>query len=181
MKHPLTNKRWKKIISNQPGNFFYGVTTTKIFCKPTCPSRIPNKTNVLIFKTATEAISLGFRPCKRCQPTGKQLPNDQWVQQIETYLKLNYQKNLTLDKIAQDCHGSSSNLQRTFKKHLHLSPSEYLMQIRLQYSQKLLRETDYQIKTIASRCGFNSDTYFNTCFKRAYQQTPLQYQATFKH
>lgn len=175
MLHPLTNGRWQKIITNQSGNFFYGVKTTKIFCKPTCHSKTPNKDNVLIFKTTREAIKSGFRPCKRCQPTGQTLSNDEWVNQIKKYLQLNYQQKLTLDKIALDCHGSSSSLQRIFKKVTNKSPNDYLIELRLQHSQQLLRETDYSIKTIATRCGFNSDTYFNTSFKTKYHQTPLDY------
>ncbi|MGM0203328.1 ada regulatory protein [Enterococcus sp. AZ187] len=48
----LTQKRWEAIQNNNTqfdGDFFYGVTTTKIFCRPSCPSRVPNKNHVLIF------------------------------------------------------------------------------------------------------------------------------------
>lgn len=178
MKYPLTKNRWTAIINNdatKDGTFYYGVKTTKIFCKPSCHSKVPNKNNVFIFKTIDEALNLGFRPCKRCQPTGKNLPNNLWIKQIQTYLALNFQQPLTLIKIAEDCHGSVSNLQRTFKKVTGQSPTEYLTTLRLQYSQKLLQETDYSIKTIAIRSGFNSDTYYNTLFKKHFNQTPQDY------
>lgn len=177
MKHPLTQKRWQTIITNQIPKqpFFYGVKTTHIFCRPNCPSKIPKRENVVIFANSDEALIQGFRPCKRCLPTGNKLPNDLWVTEIKQYLADNYQQHLSLEKIATDCHGSVSNLQRTFAKATGISPTSYLQQIRLKHAKELLQETDYSIKTIAARCGFNSDTYFNTCFKESFTQTPQQF------
>ncbi|MFC6177138.1 Ada metal-binding domain-containing protein [Companilactobacillus huachuanensis] len=153
MKHPLTISRWTAIATNdqsKDGLFFYGVTTTKIFCKPSCHSKIPNKENIVIFKTTAEALSANFRPCKRCQPTGS-TPNRLWIEQIKQYLENNFQHELTLNTIAEDCHGSVSNLQRTFKKNTGISPTNYLVKIRLTHSQELLKNSGYPIKTIANR------------------------------
>src|SRR5260370_41094056 len=48
--------------------FFYGVKTTRVFCRSNCRSRLPKRENVIFFNTADEALGAGFRPCKRCQP-----------------------------------------------------------------------------------------------------------------
>ena len=178
MKHPLTNYRWQAIVTNdhrKDGQFFYAVKTTKIFCKPSCHSKLPKRENVLIFTSPTEATAAGFHPCKRCCPTGDKLSNDMWIIQIKQFIEQNYQQPLTLDLIAENCHGSASNLQRTFKRYTGQSPTEYLMEVRLKNSLKLLQATDYTIKSIALYCGFNSDTYFNTKFKSHFQMTPLEY------
>jgi AraC family transcriptional regulator of adaptative response/methylated-DNA-[protein]-cysteine methyltransferase len=50
------------------GLFFLGVRTTGIFCRPTCPARKPLPKNVEYFPTARDALSAGYRPCKRCRP-----------------------------------------------------------------------------------------------------------------
>ncbi|MBX6378530.1 MAG: hypothetical protein IRY95_08275 [Clostridia bacterium] len=50
------------------GLFFYGVTSTRIFCFPSCASRKPRPERVRFFRTAAEAAVAGFRPCKRCRP-----------------------------------------------------------------------------------------------------------------
>lgn len=50
------------------GRFFYGVASTKIFCRPSCISRAPKRENVRIFADTEAATTAGFRPCKRCQP-----------------------------------------------------------------------------------------------------------------
>ena len=53
---------------NFDGKFFFGVKTTNIFCRPSCPSPIAKEENVIYFDTMFEALEQGFRPCLRCRP-----------------------------------------------------------------------------------------------------------------
>jgi AraC family transcriptional regulator of adaptative response/methylated-DNA-[protein]-cysteine methyltransferase len=50
------------------GLFFVGVTSTGIFCRPSCPARKPNRENVEYFRAPGDALTAGFRPCRRCRP-----------------------------------------------------------------------------------------------------------------
>jgi len=50
------------------GIFFVGVTTTGIFCRPTCRVRMPKRENVEFFASPRDALHAGFRPCRRCRP-----------------------------------------------------------------------------------------------------------------
>ncbi len=50
------------------GRFYVGVTSTGIYCRPSCPSRLPKRENVTIHPTADAARAAGFRACKRCKP-----------------------------------------------------------------------------------------------------------------
>src|SRR5690242_940534 len=50
------------------GMFYTAVKTTKIYCRPVCPSRTPMRKNVLFFRTQAEAEAAGFRACLRCRP-----------------------------------------------------------------------------------------------------------------
>jgi hypothetical protein len=50
------------------GQFYIGVETTGIYCRPSCPARRPKRANVRFHETAAEAEAAGFRPCKRCKP-----------------------------------------------------------------------------------------------------------------
>jgi len=50
------------------GRFFFGVTSTGIYCRPICPARQPKRENCVFFASAAEAENAGFRPCKRCRP-----------------------------------------------------------------------------------------------------------------
>jgi class 3 adenylate cyclase len=53
---------------HQDGSFYYGVASTGIYCRPSCPSRKPNPVQVRFFSTCAEAERAGFRACKRCRP-----------------------------------------------------------------------------------------------------------------
>lgn len=180
--YPVTEKRWQQITNNDingDGTFFYGVKTTKIFCKPSCRSRNPSRENVLIFKNPDEAIKSGFRPCKRCQPTGN-VSNSEWVKEIKNYLDNNYQKKLSLATIADECHGSQFHLQRVFKKETGKSPLNYLTDLRLHHAKQLLEQTNLSVKTIATRVGFASDSYFVTIFKKYFMETPEKFRLHIK-
>jgi AraC family transcriptional regulator of adaptative response / DNA-3-methyladenine glycosylase II len=50
------------------GQFIVGVTTTGIYCRPSCPAIMPKRSNVRFFRTAAAAHDAGLRACKRCQP-----------------------------------------------------------------------------------------------------------------
>jgi methylphosphotriester-DNA--protein-cysteine methyltransferase len=48
--------------------WLYAVTTTHIYCRPTCPARLARRANVVFFDTASDAEKAGYRACKRCKP-----------------------------------------------------------------------------------------------------------------
>src|SRR4051812_22191617 len=62
---------WRAIEHRDPrfdGWFFSAVTSTGIYCRPSCPARTPKRENVRFFPTAAAAQGAGFRACKRCRP-----------------------------------------------------------------------------------------------------------------
>jgi len=68
---PENDARWAALLSRNPeaaADFYYGVRTTGVYCRPTCPSRRPRRDNVEFFATRDAAEQAGFRPCKRCTP-----------------------------------------------------------------------------------------------------------------
>ena len=68
---PEPEQAWRDVLARDvraDGRFVYAVATTKIFCRPTCPSRRPHRHNVRFFATPEEARDAGFRPCRRCLP-----------------------------------------------------------------------------------------------------------------
>ncbi len=63
--------RWAAVARRDPGadgRFYYSVTTTGVYCRPSCASRLARPENVRFFATGTDAEQAGFRPCKRCRP-----------------------------------------------------------------------------------------------------------------
>jgi AraC family transcriptional regulator of adaptative response/methylated-DNA-[protein]-cysteine methyltransferase len=60
---------WQAVLKRDKsldGQFFYGVVTTGVYCRPGCPSRAPLRKNVTFYKTAAEAERAGLRACLRC-------------------------------------------------------------------------------------------------------------------
>jgi AraC family transcriptional regulator of adaptative response/methylated-DNA-[protein]-cysteine methyltransferase len=58
-------ERWQAVMRRDPrsdGAFLYGVRTTGVYCRPTCPSRLPAHGNVLFFSNGPDAEKAGFRP-----------------------------------------------------------------------------------------------------------------------
>ncbi|MFD0897746.1 bifunctional transcriptional activator/DNA repair enzyme AdaA [Loigolactobacillus binensis] len=176
----LTAQRWQAIQNNDPRadrQFFYAVTSTGIFCRPSCASRLPKRQHVRIFKTSTQALSAGFRPCKRCCPTGTPLSDAAWCAEIKQIIDHNYARNLTLTELAQLAHGAPYYLHHKFTMVTGLTPQQYLTQVRLQHAKVLLRTTTLTIKTIAANCGWPNPNYFSTLFKRTTDVTPSQYRS----
>ena len=67
----LDPKMWEAVLtrdSRADGRFVYAVTSTGIYCRPTCPSRRPAPRRVSFFTRAVDAETAGFRACKRCLP-----------------------------------------------------------------------------------------------------------------
>jgi AraC family transcriptional regulator of adaptative response/methylated-DNA-[protein]-cysteine methyltransferase len=62
--------KWEIVVRRQCGDFFYGVTTMAVFCRPGCPSPRPRREHVRFFASAEQAEAAGFRACRRCDPNG---------------------------------------------------------------------------------------------------------------
>ncbi|WP_091167711.1 bifunctional transcriptional activator/DNA repair enzyme AdaA [Paenibacillus sp. 1_12] len=174
----LTEEMWQAVLANDAsydGHFFYAVTTTGIFCRPSCKSRPPNPENVGYFQTAEQAISAKFRPCKRCKPTGQNLPDDEWIALVTEYIDKNYTESLTLETLAYICHGSPYHMHRTFKKVKGMTPVEYIQQVRIDKATEQLMASNKSIGEVGTVVGLSNTPYFITLFKKKTGHTPSSY------
>jgi AraC family transcriptional regulator of adaptative response/methylated-DNA-[protein]-cysteine methyltransferase len=111
--------------------FVYGVTSTGIYCRPSCPSRRPRADRVKFFDTVTDARQAGFRPCKRCRPdTVGAAPGVDAVQRVSAYLARHADETVTLAHLGRVASMSPHHLQRRFKKIVGLSPREFQAALR---------------------------------------------------
>ena len=118
-------KRWSAVLSreeNLQDAFFYAVKSTKIFCRPGCPSRRPNRENVVFFNGIAEAEQAGFRPCLRCRPKDT---NPGIVEAVCRHIDEHLDQPLTLAALGKFSGLSPFHLQRTFKNAMGVSPREY--------------------------------------------------------
>ncbi|WP_082129870.1 bifunctional transcriptional activator/DNA repair enzyme AdaA [Aneurinibacillus tyrosinisolvens] len=174
----ITEEKWQAILHNDASYdaaFIYAVKTTGIFCRPSCKSRTPKKENVRLFQNAQQALSANFRPCKRCKPTGERLPDNEWVAQITRYIDTNYSETLTLETLADMCHGSPYHLHRTFKRIKGVTPIEYIQQTRIARAIEYLINSDKAVASIALAVGMSNTPYFITVFKKKTGRTPAAY------
>ncbi len=172
------DKQWQAISNNEhtvDGKFWYGVTTTKIFCKPSCPSRLPHCNHVVIFTDPQEALQNGFRPCKRCRPMEEIVSNQVWVDEIEYVLQTHYMQKLSLKELANIVHGDPSYLRHTYQKNTGMTPQQRLTEIRLKNACRLLKTTSDSISQVGIQVGIINTAYFISLFKNKYGQTPRQY------
>lgn len=91
------------------------------------------------------------------------------------FIEQNYKEEITLADIAGATFVSKHYLIKVFKKTYNLTPMLYLNIVRLEESKKLLRETDYSVKMIASIVGFNNPNYYGELFKKYIGTSPSTY------
>lgn len=171
---------FKKIIERRDprydGRFYYGVKTTKIYCRPICPAR-PKPENIVIFKSLSEAENAGFRPCKRCRPD--LAPGTKFfegtVNTVARALRLideAKETELNIETLSDSLGVSDRHLRRLFQEHLGASPIEVMISKRLHFAQQLIRETTIPYSEIAMAVGFQSIRRFNEAFKDLYHAPP---------
>src|SRR6201988_3884535 len=71
--------RWALVVARDKtadGHLWYSVSTTGVYCRPSCPSRVANPGNVQLHNTLEDAKATGFRPCRRCNPDGPSIESE---------------------------------------------------------------------------------------------------------
>ena len=137
--------RWKALASRDgaaDGTFVYGVTSTGVYCRPSCPSRRPRADRVRFFDTTNEARQAGFRACKRCRPdtVGLAQPGVDAVRRVSAYLATHADQTVTLAHLGRVAAMSPHHLQRRFKAIVGLSPREFQAAMRADRLRASLRD-----------------------------------------
>ena len=92
-----------------------------------------------------------------------------------TYIEKNYMESITIDLLAKQANLSSRQLTRLFQEAYHISPGNYLLQLRIQKSKTLLNYSELSICDIAYQSGFNDSNYFSRQFRNITGITPTQF------
>ena len=154
---------WRTILAREASDsFFYGVTTTGVFCRPNCSSRIPLRTNVKFFPSAQAALNAGFRPCKRCSPQGQGIDA---VKAIAAHLEAHLDRAVSLAELGQLVKLSPFTVQRLFKQQMGASPLGYHRALRAGSLRKALKNGG-SVTNAIYEAGFGSSS-------RAYEGAAL--------
>lgn len=154
-------ERWQLVLDRNPladGQFVYGVRSTGIYCRPTCPSRRPRPDQVEFFETPSDAERAGYRSCRRCKPETRR-PRAQTVISACAYLKANLDSKVTLDKVARHVGLSPFHLQRIFKEQTGVSPRQYQASLRAAMVRTSLRHASSVTESVY-QAGFSSSSRF---------------------
>jgi AraC family transcriptional regulator, regulatory protein of adaptative response / DNA-3-methyladenine glycosylase II len=161
------------------GRFFIAVRSTRIYCRPICPSRFSNDSNVRYFSTAEEAAEAGYRPCLRCRPEAAP-GSPAWtgtsavVQRALKLIQDGVLDQASLSDLANRLGIGTRHLNRLFAQHVGASPATVAQTRRLHFAKRLLDETLLPITDIAHASGFRSIRRFNDSFRTTYRKSPRE-------
>lgn len=170
---------WEAVLSRdaaKDGRFFFGVLSTGVYCRPSCPARAPLRRNVRFYETPAEAERDGLRPCLRCRPLSLvgDDPNTARIRDLCRFIDGHSDASLKLADLAARTGLSPFHLQRSFKAIVGLTPKQYVEASRL----KLLKHGLKHSKDVAEAvygAGYGSSSRVYERADTRLGMTPNQY------
>lgn len=135
--------KWQAVLARDAahdGDFVFGVLTTGVFCRPSCPSRRARRENVRFYADARAAAAAGLRPCLRCRPLRD--ADDGAVRTlIALCRRIETRSDESHDLATLGAHAGLSGFQvhRLFKRLLGITPKQYLDAVRMRSVKRGLR------------------------------------------
>ncbi|MBD0371779.1 MAG: bifunctional DNA-binding transcriptional regulator/O6-methylguanine-DNA methyltransferase Ada [Pyrinomonadaceae bacterium] len=172
---------WQAMLARQStfdGIFVYGVRSTGIYCKPSCPSRRPLRRESAAFFTTCEAAEAeGFRACLRCRPRETALARDPQVEMVLDVcraIEAQADRIPSLDDISARLGVSPYHLHRTFKKVMGITPRQYATSHRLKNFKSRIRAGE-QIGSAMYEVGYGSSSRLYERASEKMGMTPAAY------
>ena len=164
------------------GVFVLGVSSTGIYCRPSCPSRKPNRENVVFFPVPELAERMGFRACLRCRPNQhiSDDPQVEMVRRICRYIGESPNGSPTLEELGANVNVSPSHLQRVFKRIMSITPRQYADAQRLSDLKTRLRE-GWSVTDAMYEAGYGSSSRLYEKASAQLGMTPSAYRRRGQH
>ncbi len=139
-----TTVKWQAVLSKDSsydGQFVFAVSSTGIYCRPSCPSRRARRENVSFFQLPEAAERAGFRACLRCRPKETRVVDNHvdMAQRVCKVIEESDGEPMTLAKLSQEVGVSPFHLQRTFKGVMGITPSQFAEECRIRKFRKSVR------------------------------------------
>lgn len=172
--------RWASVATRNPeadGTFYYSVSTTGIYCRPSCAARLARPEHVRFHQTRREAEQAGFRPCKRCKPD-QTSEKDRQATMISKACRLIEQSEqmISLERLAEEARLSSSYFHRLFKAVTGLTPRQYAAAHRAK-RVRLTLERSRTVTEAIYEAGYNSNGRFYETSKDILGMTPSSFRS----
>jgi len=159
------------------GRLFAGVRTTRTYCRPICPARMPKRENMTFYATAAAAHEAGFHPCLRCRPeTAPELAawrgTSNTVSRALAMIDAGALDEASIDRLAERLGVGERQLRRLFRQHLGASPVSVAQTRRVLLAKQLIHETRLSMADVALASGFGSIRRFNEIFQQLFGRPP---------
>jgi AraC family transcriptional regulator of adaptative response/methylated-DNA-[protein]-cysteine methyltransferase len=172
--------RWARVLARDKaadGRFWYSVSTTGVYCRPSCPSRAANPKNVQLHDSLESAKATGFRSCRRCKPDGPSTDTEH-ARLIAKACRVieGSEEEPSLEELARTFGLSPSYFHRLFKTATGVTPKDYAAA----YRAKKLREglaAGSSVTEAIYDAGFNSSGRFYAKSTGMLGMTPSRYRA----
>ncbi len=152
------------------GVFFTAVTTTGIFCRPTCPARKPRPENVEFYRAPADALVAGYRPCKRCRPLALDASSPVWVDELLAEVEADPLHRWRDDDLRQ--RGlDPDTVRRWFQRHHGITFHTYSRSRRLGLALGQIRSGE-DVTSAAFGSGYDSLSGFNDAFRQLFGDPP---------
>jgi len=159
------------------GRFFYSVTTTGIYCRPSCSARPPRPENVQYHATCADAEQAGFRPCKRCKPNQPSLTEQYAMKMAAACRLIEASDDLpSLTHLATHAQLSRHHFHRIFKSITGITPRAYGAAHRARRMRAEL-ERGKSVTQAIYGAGYNSSGRFYQNSNSVLGMTPTCYRA----
>jgi len=168
------DQRWEAVERRDrslDGRFFFGVATTGVYCRPSCPARRPLRRNVRFYSTSQEAERDGLRPCLRCRPLES---GAEGIRDLCRYIEAHADERIDLADLAARSGLSRFHLQRTFKAAVGVTPKEYVEACRVKTLKRGLRHAK-DVTEAVYEAGFGSSSRVYERADTRLGMTPNQY------
>ena len=151
------------------GRIIGAVTTTGIYCKPSCPARRPRREHVIFYSSTDEARAAGFRSCMRCKPD--EVGRDREAVAAAVKLIEQAEEAPTLEQIAAAVGYAPHHFQRIFKRDLGVSPAEYARALRNRRAEAALKANG-RVTDAVYDAGYSGPSGFYSDAKERLGMTP---------
>jgi AraC family transcriptional regulator of adaptative response/methylated-DNA-[protein]-cysteine methyltransferase len=168
--------RWSAVLAREPrADFVYAVRTTRVYCRPSCPSRRPRPEHVSFFASARDAERGGYRACRRCRPETP--PADERAARVEAACRVFDDGDaVTLVELALAAGVSPDTLRRDFRRVLGVSPKQYADARRVERLRAELRDGG-DVTGALYRVGYGSSSRLYEQSDARLGMTPASYGA----
>lgn len=164
------------------GQFITGVTSTGIYCRPSCPARTPAPGNMRFYPSAAAAHRDGFRACKRCLPDASPGSSEWNVRADVVARAVRLIKDGLLDRcdvpaLARSLGYSTRHLERVMREEIGAGPLGLARAQRAQTARTLIERTALPFSEITWAAGFGSIRTFNETIQAVYGAAPRELRA----